>query len=484
LDFDAVIALAVAVAVGWAAARLARVAQVAPALARLAWVSTAAVVSIALAVSLGSAIAERPSPARTGGAASSPNVVLVVADSLRADYVGAYGASRALTPRIDALAARGARFEIAYAAASNTPQALAALLTGRSPRGAAASGASLASAFAAAGYATHAVTADASLEGSGDLARGFSTFTSDLAPSRLARHAGSRLAATLASFGLWSPPAGSPQAGLVVDEALACADSSGPPFFLFLHLMDAHDPYTPSKESASAQGAGEPFAPMGAGELSEMMAGRRRAEPQDLERLRRLYAGAVSSIDAEVGRLLRGLESRGLSDRTIVAFTSDHGEEFIEHGGLGHDDTLYEELVRVPLVIAGPGVAAGLVVKEPVRAIDVAPTLAEAVGAPAIAAADGASAWGALARGEPLTERKIFLEMTYVGARHPFHLLRSCRFGDQKVIGSTFHVDGAGPWRWELYDLAADPLEKHDLAPSRPGDLAALRTKLDSWVRR
>jgi len=215
---------------------------------------------------------------------------------------------------------------------------------------------------------------------------------------------------------------------------------------------------------------------MRARELAEMMEGRHRAEPQDLERLRSLYAGSVTSIDAEIGRLVRGLESRGLSDRTIVAVTSDHGEEFIEHGGLGHDDTLYEELVRVPLVIAGPAVTPGLVLKGPVRAIDVAPTLAEAAAVKPDGPFDGASAWGAIARGEPLTQRQVLLEMTYVGARHPFHLFRSVRSGDEKVIGSTFHVDGAGPWRWELYDLSADPLEKHDLAAARPGILMEVRS--------
>jgi arylsulfatase A-like enzyme len=222
---------------------------------------------------------------------------------------------------------------------------------------------------------------------------------------------------------------------------------------------------------------------MGFGTLQQIMQGKIRVEGEDFDRLQSLYDGAISSMDDQIGRFVRGLESRGLSKSTLVYFIGDHGEEFIDHGGLGHARSLYEELVHVPLIVEGPGVRPGLVLEKPVRSIDLAPTILESAGLRFPRPVEGGSIWGALSRGEVAPSPAIYMEETYTGERSAFHLFRSVRVGDLKLIGSSFFLQGGGPWRWELYDLASDPGERRDLASARPADVSRLRERIQLRVK-
>ena len=424
-----------------------------------------------------------------------PSILLLVADTLRADHVGAYGYGKARTPHLDGLARSGAIFDPAYASASWTGPATASILTGLHPsthgfmtyqnriRGDAASVAGI---FSLAGYRTAGFAANPIVSPRFGFGEGFDLWDADLEPDPLARHAEAPLALTLQRLGLWKRPEIFPRADRVVDRALGWLDRvPDKPFFLYLHFMDPHDPYAPPAEFDEA--AGESAASdltMQFGTLQAIAQGRRAAGPADLERMIQLYDGAISYMDQEIGRLLDQLARRGLRDRTIVLFTSDHGEEFNEHDGLGHEHSLHEELVRLPFIVAGPGIPAGRALWGPARQIDVAPTLLEAAGLPAPARIDGASLWGSMARGELLERRDVLMEESFIGIRGPWHAFRAIRRGDLKLTGRAFNPGGGWTWEWALHDLALDPGERFEIAAERPAESSELRAGLEAWAGR
>jgi len=456
-----------------------------------------AVVLLPLLAALAGALAAAGAQAAAVGAvgADRPNVLLIVADALRADHVGCYGAARVRTPNLDALADRGARVEKAYAAASWTGPATASILTGLS---ASSHGlltyrdhlredaVSLASIFGEAGYDTAGFVANPVLSEKFGFGEGFDLWDEEIAPGRLDHHRGAPIHATLTGLRLWSPAETFPAGEEVVRLAASWLDGRrGAPFFLYLHFMDPHDPYAPPAPYDTMYTApGAAPLRMRFGTLPAITQGTMGATETDLDRLLAQYDGAITYMDHQIGRLLRALESRGLSDRTLVVFTSDHGEEFNEHGGLGHEHTLYEELVRIPLIVTGRDVASKRVIQGPVRQIDLAPTILEAAGLAFPSPVEGASLWGALSRGEALVPRDVFMEEVYIGIRSPWHAFRSLRRGSLKIIGTSFHAGGQGPWRWELYDLGGDPAERRDVMEESPAEGEALRLRVEAWSRR
>jgi len=445
-----------------------------------------------------------PAPARAAPAAASvdrTNVVLIVADTLRADHLGAYGYASARTPRLDALAEAGTRFDPAYAAASWTGPATATILTGLYPsthgfktyqNRIGADAVSVASIFRVAGYRTAGFAANPIVTTKFGFGDGFDLWNADLEPDLLSRHQRTPLAVTLRALHLWDRAKIFPRAEVLVDHALRWLDGAGAaPFFLYLHFMDPHDPYAPPPEFDPARGAGPaPGFAMEFGTLQAIAQGREHAGPGHLERMLQLYDGAIGYMDSEIGRFLDELDRRGLAGRTIVAFTSDHGEEFGDHGALGHEHSLHEELVRIPFFLKGPGVPAGRVLAGPARQIDIGPTILEAAGLPAPAKADGASLWSDVtagdgaAPGDEIARRDVFMEETFIGVRGPWHSFRALRRGDLKLSGRSFYQSLDAPWDWTLHDLASDPGERFDLAGQRPGEAGRLRESLDDWARR
>jgi arylsulfatase A-like enzyme len=419
----------------------------------------------------------------------------MVADTLRADRLGCYGASRPATPHLDALAARGARVEEVYANSSWTVPSTASLLTGLHPSSHGLmtykdrlreSAVSLAEVLARDGYVSAGIAANPVLSEKLGFGAGFDVWEEEIARGVLRRHREAPVVATLEALGLHEPEEHFPRAEEVVRRGLEWLDRRpAGPFFLYLHFLDPHDPYAPPPPYDTRYlRPGAAQMRMRFGTLPEIMQGLRPAGAVELEALLGLYDGSVAYMDDQVGRFLAALEERGLLRDTLVVFTSDHGEEFNEHGGLGHEHTLYEELVRIPLVAAGPGIVEGRVLRGPVRLIDVAPTILEAAGLTFPVPVEGASFLGALAGEQDLEPREVFMEEAYIGIRSPVHALRAIRAGDLKLIGSTFHVQGIGPWRWELYDLRADPSERRDLAGDRPAEAASLQDRLEAWARR
>ena len=408
------------------------------------------------------AASEGPPPVRTG--AARPNVVLYVADTLRADYLGAYGHAAPTSPRLDGFAREAVLFEDAWAQASWTRSAMASVLTGlhvgshgvdREDRVLPAEAETLAEVLRAGGYRTGAFVANHLLGGRFGFSQGFDA---------------------------WNPGAQTLYGALASDlarEALAWVDSGPRPFFLYVHTMEPHAPYTPSAEDLrpfaldAYQGTTDTRALLRLGQLGTL-------DPDGLRFLRSRYEGEVHQNDRAFGGLVDGLRARGLDDKTVVVFTADHGEEFLEHGGTEHAKTLYQEMVRVPLVVRMPGGRpGGRREKGTVQQIDLMPTVLGLAGLPPPRALPGRDLRVRLT-GSPAPETPapvLFSEERFAVVDKV-----AARAGDLKLI---FNNDGPALWRakahLELYDLASDPLERRNLAASRPIAVAFLERRLEAF---
>jgi len=457
-----------------------------------------AAASLAGGVGIARSLAGAEGAAAGGRTSGRPNVVVIVSDALRADRLGCYGAARVKTPNLDALAARGVRANTMYASASWTVPTTASLFTGLYPGSHGLQtyhdrlrddAVTIASVFHDAGYATGGFSGNPILTAHAGFDAGFQVWDPEIDRSPLERHPRAPIVPTLVALHLWAPPDTLPRGGKVLDRALAWLDGrrTPGPFFLYVHFMDTHDPYDPPAPFDTMYGApgnpGDGFR-MNVGTLNDIMMGRQVVTPADFERMEQLYDGAVSYVDAEVGRLEKELENRALAGSTLLVFAADHGEEFLDHGDLEHTRTLYEEVVRIPLIVSGPGARSGIVLDGPVRQVDVAPTILEAAGLSFPDKIEGQSLWGEISRGDAPGPRPAWMELVHLGFRSPYHWLFALREGPMKLIGSSFYRSFDDPWRWELYDLAADPKETHDLARERIDEAAALRKSLTEWARR
>jgi arylsulfatase A-like enzyme len=251
-------------------------------------------------------------------------------------------------------------------------------------------------------------------------------------------------------------------------------DAASPsPFFLLHWFDDPHAPYRPARELPPPAGL-----PRDAGFYRNLAhnneSGRRNLREvageltaAEVDYVRQLYLGEVEEVDRRVGWVLEALRRSRRLDGTLIVFTADHGEEFGEHGGFLHDHAMYDELVRVPLVFAGPGVASGRRIAAPVSHVDLVPTLADLLQVPGFDALDGRSLRQQLARGEaPRRPRSHYLSSPIT------HHQDALVWERYKLIADT---EGE---RCELYDLAADPRERHDLAAGLPAVVARLRRQI------
>jgi len=394
----------------------------------------------------------RPPPAPPG----APNLVLVSIDSLRADALGCAGGPPEASPFLDGLAASGTRFARAVSTTSWTLPAHAALFTGLpdATHGLVDNGARLAEGhltlaehLRARGYHTAGFYGGPYLHPCFGLAQGFERWTSCMGSEPEGEDAARREASSERSS------SHADVTGPRTRERVArwAADEAREPFFLFVHLWDVHYDYLPPPEYAAR------FDPGYAGPVDgrDVMGPAVTAASPDADRrhLRALYDAEVRFTDDVLRGIWGDLEARGLLANTVVVVTADHGEEFFEHGGKGHQRTLYEEVVRVPLIACGPGIAAGLVRDELVRLIDVFPTLAALVGGDATPPAVQGRDLGPLLRGEPGRGADALLDLSVNAAR--VHGLRTT--DDLKLL-----VDAASGAS-ELYDLARDPAERRPL---------------------
>lgn len=308
-----------------------------------------------------------------------PNVVFVLIDTLRADRVGWYGDDRRLTPFLDSLAAESTVYWRAYATASWTAPSLASLFTSRYPtqhraihRGSVLepSETTLAESLAAHGYATAAFSAHTIFRGASRFGQGFAAIT--VLPAARRRH-GERgtveevSAATLAWLDA-RPPAERER-----------------PLFLYLHFMEPHIPFAPPEEHLAAilaRRLDPAAARTEAEEARAVLDGLGLVAPDRRAAVEDLYDAEVRHLDAGLAELFAALAERGILEHAVVVVTADHGEELFEHGRFGHGQTLYEEVLRVPLLVRSPGQRARVDDRRLTSLIDVAPTILALAGIP------------------------------------------------------------------------------------------------------
>jgi choline-sulfatase len=402
------------------------------------WVGLGGLLVVAAAAAAWLTMRSHP-PATSAG---PPDVLLITVDTLRADHVGAYGYAQAATPVIDELAARGARFAQVIAPAPLTLPSHTSIFTGTTPL---AHGVrdnvgfvlgpampTLAERFRAAGYSTAAFISGFPLHRRFGLARGFDQYDDRLTrggdrarPAAVERRADE----TIAAVETWL---GQPATG------------QRRPMFLWVHLFDPHAPYE----------APEPYRT------------RFSARP---------YDGEVAFVDTQIGLLVQRVNQARPDRPTVVAVTSDHGEGLGEHGEPTHGLFVYDSTIRVPLVLAGPGVPAGRVIRPMVRLIDVGPTLLDLSGVPALAGAEGVSLRAVLSQDRAVPGPPAHVESLFGWLCCGWSPLHAWRVEDWMFIDAP---------RAELYDTASDPGQVRNLAQDRQADASRLRRGLETAIGR
>lgn len=394
----------------------------------------------ALALGLAACAAEpedaAPAPARAdigrllaGASSERPSVILITIDTLRADRLSSYGSDRVATPHIDRLAAEGVRFSNASSTVPFTLPAHSSIMTGLYPPShgvrenvgyvLGADRTTLAERFRDAGYRTGGFVSAFVLDARWGIGRGFDHYVDDFdLDSMSGANLGSVQRAgpeTIAHALEWLDGLGA------AADGAAGSSRELPPFFLWLHLFDPHDPYEPP----------EPF----------------RSEYPG-----RPYDGEVAYTDSLIGDFRAALEQRGLLQRSVVVLTADHGEGLGDHGESYHGFFVYDSTVHVPLIARLPGgVEGGRVVSEAVSHVDIAPTLAELLGLAGDAAGQGRSLLASmqgLAAQEP--RAGVYAESFYALDHYGWAPLRSLRTDEHK------YIETPDP---ELYDLLEDPGE-------------------------
>ncbi|RMF84518.1 MAG: hypothetical protein D6744_02970, partial [Planctomycetota bacterium] len=392
--------------------------------------------------------AESPS-AETIDPAKLPNILLYVADTLRADSVGCYGDDIVETPVIDRLAAEGVLYETAIAQTSWTRTSIASILSATYPDVHAAQGRHdllaeevllLPEVLKRYGYATACVTTNPNVGSFFGFDQGYDDFV-ELYGRKEAGFVATRELIT--------------KSDVVTDQAIEWLQNVEQPFFLFVLTIDPHAPYDPPERF-------DRYLP--AVKKTDWA----RDKPLPQVRKRAKYLGEIASNDFQFGRLLDDLRQRGMFERTITVFTSDHGEEFWEHGRNGHGHYLFDESIRVPLIVRYPReLPMGIRIPQTVELIDVAPTLLRLAGLPPLDKVDG----------EPLPIRSNHESDAWafssLSLRERF--MTSWRAEPWKLIWN--HTDDSQ----QLFNLDDDPGELQDVSrryEKRFADLVAATTAL------
>lgn len=448
-------------------------------------------------------LAGAPLPAGTPEAGQS-SILLVTVDALRPDHLGCYGDERGITKAIDGLAAGGVLFERFYANGAWTVPSVCAMLTSLAPSvqspdpadEALHRGRTVAEELRAAGYRTAAIVANPHLASSLGYARGFDDYSNPSLGGASGeagedRRESGRTPAAGTLGAVWKQirarTAGGNRAYNPVNDtgdfvtagAIEWLAAHGDrPFFLWLHYLDPHFPYHPPDSFALPVVAAFPRRR----DLFYLTLFSVWRKPslfsEDYRKyLSEMYRNEVAFVDEQVGRLVAFLEEAGLSAKTAVVLTADHGEELWDHGGFEHGHSLHEEVVRVPLVVRLPGRSrAGTRILAPGQMLDLAPALLDLAGVSIPPEFQGRSflsalEGGAQARmGDSPEASPIFLEGTRYGPRRWAVL-----DGDLKVILTE------GDPTPEVYDLAADPREQTNRGEDFPSRAKSAVERIGAW---
>jgi len=415
-----------------------------------------------------------------GAKSTEKNLVLIVVDTLRADHMSLHGYERPTTPKLDAFASeRGVVFENARSSASWTKASVASIFTGLDPRQHRvqthidflhSSFRTLAQTFGEAGFQTHGIQSNLYLLSGFGFDKGFIDYEDSLSSAV----EGGTIATHDTSTG-----------GAVNERALAWLDErdADQPFFLYVHHYEPHHEYLTEEASflpplASAEDAARRLL-LAEASMDELVGGVDRLTPADIDYLAARYDSEILFQDRLLGELFDGLKERGLFENSIIVVTSDHGEEFMEHGGVSHqNDKLFDELLRVPLVIASPEAVATRRV-APVGLADLGSTLLELCG---VESPDfpGSSFAGAIVAHSPPTGEVVshgMLPKGSFGSEADSELVSLVK-GKWKLIQDR--VSG----QVMLFDLEADPGERNDLSAADPNRVSELERSLVNYLER
>jgi arylsulfatase A-like enzyme len=385
------------------------------------------------------------------------NVILISIDTLRADHVGAYGYPLPTTPHIDAIAEDSLRLATCVAQAPSTLPSHASILTSLLPEhhGASVSRQSrladdaipLAEVLAGQGYRTASFNGGIQMHAAYGLDRGFEVYES----------------AKPHDAGAQALTGEEDRLRHGVARAISWLGEAERPFFLFLHSYEIHQPYTPDDELLKVlepRYAGTLPDDISAELLERINEDGRPLPPEDLAHIVHAYDAEIRSADEAIGRLVAYLQEQSLYDDTLIVVTSDHGEEFGEHGRVGlHAHSLYDELLLVPLIIKFPKSRfAGVVGRSQVRGIDVAPTVLAALGVRAPESYTGRD----LVAGLHETASPA-LSMHDAPGEVPLWALRT----------AEWKLTRRGPEM--LFDLRVDPEERRNAAKQHPAHADTMR---------
>ena len=456
-----------------------------------------------------------PSCGRRGADASRPpppplNLLLITIDTLRADHLSCYGYPRPTSPTIDRLAREGALFEEAITTRGQTWPSLTSLFTGEYPlvHGVRTNGQRM-----AAGRRTLAVD----LSEAGYRTAAFLTNMSE------AHHPGIDTIVACRRLGApqWRWDDAAVAAGLDLLEKTPRG-----PWFLWFHLIDPHMPYAPPKPWDAVyreRGAGVPPRAH-QGDFRDLALSTAAVSQSVVDEYVALYDGQINAVDVNVARILAALDSLGLRDRTLIVLVADHGEDHFERNRyFGHSCSIYQQTVRVPLIISLPGQIRAGIIAEPIEMIDLRPTILELLGRDAPRGIQGSSRAervaggsvaaaaerrprglgqppsadssalpsGASSRDQHAFETVIEWSEQTVGGSRSFFIWRDRQWKyvfnpDQHRIDNEFWRETEGPGyivaREELYDLDSDPGEMRNLAGEHPDVAARMRARLSARV--
>ena len=418
-----------------------------------------------------------PEPESTSSIGTRPRlVVLYVMDALRADHVGHLGAGDHLTPVIDHLATEGSTFASHFAVAPNTPPSTRALFSGlcmlddrQLPHP---GPVRLAEVFRGAGYRTASITGNPHLSANLDLGTGFDSV--ELLRVREDHHPE-------------HPPTINTSAEILHKAALGWIDTLGPEErgFLYIHSMNPHNPYTPPWEFKDRLA---PPGPSGIdGRTRTLVAVRdlkRDVSPEDVNRIKGLYAAGVAYNDRELGGLLEQIDQRYGSEEVFVALTSDHGEELFEHNGVLHGYSLYDEMLSIPLILRWPGHIPPGRIGALTNTIDLHVSMVELTGGHSEDSTGSSLRDFISGKSKPDMAPSITfaaapgLSGAIMARSDRWKLIQVPRNGADRGQGK-----GRGRnWDAEyVFDLVNDPAEQQNLAGTDDLEVSWLRTRLKAW---
>jgi arylsulfatase A-like enzyme len=417
---------------------------------------------------------------RHSGSRPGPNILLITLDTTRWDYVSAYGQRENIPPAIDTLAKEGVLYKNAISPSSWTLPSHASIFTGLLPT------------FHGAHYVKTDAEVDDALFKANKLSPDLPTLAEEL------KKAGYRTGAIIGGPLLHSRFGVDRGFDYYYDKNLRsykeaefyrnAADTTslatdwlknhlhvteGEPFFLFLNYFDAHTPYIPP-EPWGMPDAPEELISIHGGRYDDVFKGERELTEEESKVLLSQYAGEIGFMDKQIERLFFEMKRLAVYDSTVIVATSDHGESFGEHRLLGHGRALYEELIRVPLIIKYPleDVKTG-VVERRVSIVSLMPTLLEYIG---LRIPDTVAS-GTLDEEEQILVAESTRDIAWIVA-----------FGERFDKDSKVLYDGNYKWIWnstgkhELYDISNDPTEEKNLFGTLPDLEERLRSRIEPLI--